>query len=75
MDNIYLSVIIPAYNEENRIGRTLLDINRYLSKKNILLKSWLLTMVQSIELWRSKRVEVKKPLNDVPGIMFKKMVK
>lgn len=33
MDNIYLSVIIPAYNEENRIGRTLLDINRYLSKK------------------------------------------
>jgi len=33
MDNIYLSVIIPAYNEENRISRTLSDINRYLSKK------------------------------------------
>ena len=33
MDNIYLSVIIPAYNEEIHISKTLLDINRYLSKK------------------------------------------
>src|SRR6185369_15676842 len=29
-----LSVIIPAYNEENRIERTLRDVNNYLSKQN-----------------------------------------
>lgn len=28
-----LSVIIPAYNEEKRIGRTLLDIDHYLSRQ------------------------------------------
>jgi len=31
---VYLSVIIPAYNESERIGRTLLDIDRYLSSQN-----------------------------------------
>ena len=31
---VHLSVIIPAYNESKRIGRTLLDIDRYLSKQN-----------------------------------------
>ncbi len=30
---IYLSVIIPAYNEERRISQTLLDVDRYLSKQ------------------------------------------
>ncbi|MDO8601447.1 MAG: glycosyltransferase family 2 protein [bacterium] len=29
-----LSVIIPAYNEENRLGKTLSSINDYLSKQN-----------------------------------------
>ncbi len=29
----YLSVIIPAYNEEKRLGPTLLDVDKYLSEK------------------------------------------
>lgn len=31
---VYLSVIIPAYNEAKRIGNTLLDIDKYLSKQD-----------------------------------------
>lgn len=35
MENeIRLSVVIPAYNEENRIGKTLADFDRYLSKQS-----------------------------------------
>ncbi len=34
MEKIYLSVVIPAYNEEKRIGNTLLDIDHYLSKRD-----------------------------------------
>ncbi len=33
MDKIYLSVIIPAYNEADKISATLLDIDKYLSKQ------------------------------------------
>lgn len=32
-NEIYLSIIIPAYNEENRVSKTLLDIDRYLSSQ------------------------------------------
>jgi len=34
MDQPYISVIIPAYKEKERIGRTLLEIEEYLSKKD-----------------------------------------
>lgn len=33
-NEIYLSVIIPAYNEERRIGKTLREIEKYLSRQN-----------------------------------------
>lgn len=36
-DDIYLSVVIPAYNEEARIGRTLAEIFAYLEKQSF---SW-----------------------------------
>jgi len=34
MEKIYLSVIIPAYNEEKRVSNTILDIDHYLSKQD-----------------------------------------
>jgi len=34
MDKIFLSVVIPAYNEEKTISDTLLDIDHYLSKQD-----------------------------------------
>ena len=34
MEKIYLSVIIPSYNEEKRISSTLLDIDKYLSDQD-----------------------------------------
>ena len=34
MSEIYLSVIIPAYNEEKRLPRTLKEIEEYLKKQN-----------------------------------------
>lgn len=33
-NNIYLSVVIPAYNEERRIGKTLVSIRDFLNKQN-----------------------------------------
>jgi len=33
MEKIYLSVVIPAYNEEKGISKTLLDIDQYLSEQ------------------------------------------
>ena len=34
MSNIRLSVIIPAYNEEKRLPKTLIEIDKYLSKQD-----------------------------------------
>lgn len=34
MENPYLSVIIPAYKEEHRIGKTLLVLNEYFGRQN-----------------------------------------
>ena len=34
MDKIHLSVIIPAYKEEKRIGKTLVAIDKYLTKQS-----------------------------------------
>ena len=36
MDKPYLSVIIHAYNEQETISNTLLDVDRYLSKQKFL---------------------------------------
>ena len=33
-NNIYLSIIIPAYKEEKRIGKTLIEIDKYLSSQS-----------------------------------------
>jgi len=35
-DDIFLSLIIPAYNEENRIARTLIEISQYLDQQEYL---------------------------------------
>ena len=43
--NIYLSIVIPAYNEAERIGETLLEIDQYLRKKSLTMKLSSLTMV------------------------------
>ena len=32
-ENVFISVVIPAYNEEGRIGKTLQAVDSYLSKK------------------------------------------
>lgn len=34
MEEVYLSVVIPAYNEEKRIEKTLREIDEYLKKQN-----------------------------------------
>lgn len=34
MNKIHLSVIVPAYNEENRIGKTLKELDAYLSRQD-----------------------------------------
>src|SRR3972149_9460186 len=33
-EQIYLSVVIPAYNEEHRIGKSLVELDQYLSKQS-----------------------------------------
>lgn len=63
-DQIYLSVVIPAYNEEERIGHTLGEVASYLSEKPY---SWEIIVVNDGSTDRT--VEVVSGLcGEVPGL-------
>lgn len=60
-EDIYLSVVIPAYNEEKRLPKTLADIDKYLSKQ-----SYNYEIVVVNDGSKDRTVEVTKSL--MPGI-------
>ncbi len=53
MEDIYLSVVIPAYNEEHRIGKSLCLITEYLDKKNF---NWEIIVVNDGSKDKTKNV-------------------
>ncbi len=63
MENITLSIIIPAYNEEKRISKTILSVKNYFVKKNF---SYELIVVDDGS--KDKTVEVVKSFyNQIPN--------
>jgi dolichyl-phosphate beta-glucosyltransferase len=62
----YLSVIIPAYNEENRIEATLRGVNSYLSKQN-----YVYEIIVVIDGSKDRTVEITSQLSsEIPNLRF-----
>ena len=64
MDKPYLSVVVPAYNEEARIGRTLDEIEAYLSGRTF---TWEILVVDDGSVDRTREI-VEEAGRRVPGI-------
>ena len=64
MDKPYLSVVVPAYNEEARIGRTLDEIEAYLSGRTF---TWEILVVDDGSVDRTREIVEEAGLR-IPGI-------
>ncbi len=64
MDKPYLSVVVPAYNEEARIGRTLDEIEAYLSGRTF---TWEILVVDDGSVDRTREI-VEEACRRIPGI-------
>ena len=64
MDKPYLSVVVPAYNEEARIGRTLDEIEAYLSGRTF---TWEILVVDDGSVDRTREI-VEEAGRRIPGI-------
>jgi dolichyl-phosphate beta-glucosyltransferase len=70
-EKIFLSVVIPTYNEEKRLPKTLKEIHQYLSTKNY---SWEIIIVNSASRDKTKEIveEFQKELKNVVLINLEK---
>ena len=64
LDKPYLSVVVPAYNEEARIGRTLDEIEAYLSGRTF---TWEILVVDDGSVDRTREI-VEEAGRRIPGI-------